>query len=140
MANWDRIMEAYESNDCESLGEYAAELMNDLADYFEDEGYYSGDIGMMVMGCAMYFINVDRFVDGGEEDVLRYAINDFRYEYNFSLMQRDFDRKGYASVVEGFMRGAPYRVKEMFARLGCCVCSGKGYISSDERRAILRWV
>ena len=140
MANWNKIMEAYESNDCESLGEYAAELMNDLADYFEDEGYYSGDIGMLVLGCALYFVNIDKFVDGGEEDVLRYALGDSNYQYNFSMMRRDFDENGYSSRIESVMRGAPSRVREMFARLGCAVCSGKGYISAEERKVILRWV
>ena len=35
MANWEYIMECYESNDCESLGDYAVAHINKLMDYFE---------------------------------------------------------------------------------------------------------
>lgn len=46
----------------------------------------------------------------------------------------------YARRVEQLMRNAPRYVREAFARLGCSLCSAKGYVSSEERRVILSWV
>ena len=89
MANWNTIIENYESNDCESLGEYAFELMNELLNYFSNFEA-SKDASDDVMLCALYFLNIDNFVDGGEEDVLRYALHDWDYQMNVPLMQRNF--------------------------------------------------
>lgn len=140
MANWNKIMEAYESNDCESLGEYAAELMLELGRYYEQILNHREDVGVWLLFTAMYFVNVDRFLDGGEEDVLRYAINDVNHRYDFWEIRRIFNDNGYTADIEDIMHRAPQRIREVFARLGCAVCSGKGYISEDERRTILRWV
>lgn len=139
MANWNTIIENYESNDCESLGEYAFELMNELLKYFsnfEDKKAAADD----TMLCALYFLNIDQFVDGGEEDVLRHALHDWDYQMNYTLMQRNFQKYGWGRRVEGLMYDAPRRIREIFARLGCALCSGKGYVSDKERQVILKWV
>lgn len=139
MANWNTIIENYESNDCESLGEYAFELMNELLNYFSNFEA-SKDASDDVMLCALYFLNIDNFVDGGEEDVLRYALHDWDYQMNVPLMQRNFQKYGWGRRVEGLMYDAPRRIREIFARLGCALCSGKGYVSEAEREVILKWV
>ena len=138
--NWIEIMEAYESNDCESLSEYALTHMERLMEYFDTymERQASSDF---VFLCAMYFINIDRFVDGGEDDVLRGAIGDWEHSVNLSVIQRKFDSTpGIIDSIEDHIRRAPYRIKEEFARLGCALCSGKGYISEKEREVILSWI
>ena len=56
------------------------------------------------------------------------------------VMKKNFQAYGYSRRVEQLMREAPRYVREVFARLGCALCSGKGYISDKERRVILSWV
>ncbi len=139
MANWNKIMDAYESNDCESLGGYAAEHLNEICHYLTQ--YYSDeDAYYYTFLCALYFVDVDEFVDGGEEDVLRYAMADWNYQYNYSLLRRNFHENRWSYTVERIMNDAPRHIREVFARLGCAICSGKGYISDAERRVILKWV
>lgn len=139
MSRWDTIIENYESNDCESLGEYAFELLEELMQYFEN--FESKETSAKyAFYCAIYFADIDNFVDGGEEDVLRHALNDFNINTNFTLMQRNFRQYGYGRIVEQLISDAPYRIREIFARLGCAICSGKGYVSENERRVILKWV
>lgn len=135
---WDTIIENYESNDCESLGEYAEELLEVLFNYFrrfenEDDSAYD------TLLCAIYFLDIDNFVDGGEEDVFRYALDRY-HKYNIPLLQKQFRSQGLNRRVESNIYNAPYNIKEAFARLGCALCSGKGYVSSQEREVILKWV
>ena len=139
MANWKTIMANYESNDCESLGEYAYEHMVELLDYFK-ASYPEKQAADYAFYCAIYFVNIDKFCDGAEEDVLRVAVADYTHDLNFNLIQKNFDRNGLSSVVENLMRRAPSRIREVFARLGCAICSAKGYISDTERKVILGWV
>ena len=139
MANWKRIMDSYESNDCESLGEYAAEHMLALVDYFK-KFESAQDAADDALSCALYFVSIDHFFDGGEEDVLRHAIRDYSYKINYPTLLRNYEKAGYRSRVENLIRKAPSSVKERFAHLGCAICSGKGYISDAERREILKWV
>ena len=136
MANWEYIMECYESNDCESLGDYAVAHINKLMDYFESY-LPTQEAANLSIFCGMYFISVDNFVDGGEEEVFRRAVGEWRANVNFLLSE--YKRLNKKALVEREISRAPRSVKDEFMRLGCALCSGKGYISSDERRVILRW-
>ena len=140
MANWNDIMEAYESNDCESLGEYAFAHMNQLLNYFSSymEQRRASDLTLF---CAMYFVDIDRFVDGDEQDVLRNALHDWECTINFDMARRNYSSDpSLRRLVEDNIRRAPYRIKEEFARLGCALCAAKGYISEQERKVILSWL
>ena len=88
--------------------------------------------------CAFYFANVDHFIDGDEEDVIRTALND--HSMNINLIRMNYEQNGLEREVLTSMRNAPYRVREEFARLGCAICAAKGFIRDEEKERILRWV
>jgi len=134
MANWYEIIDAYESQDIDSLCELANIHADRIHNYLLP---YKGkrDTVYTVHDIVIYFIQIDDFFDGGEADVY---MSLFDTEDNYYAAIRDYKENGGKEYVERTVREMPYNIREEVGRLGCAILAGRGYIRDNEREIIMR--
>ena len=135
MANWERIMDAYESWDIDSLAEEAHAQGDVFYDFALARLGNAEDADFLLLCAAVFFISTDDFFDGAEEDVF---LGTFSSKSDYYAGLSDYKNGGEA-LLQRIWPYLPRNVLESLLRMGCCYFAAKGYMSEKERNVIRRF-
>ena len=91
---------------------------------------------MLTLYIAIYWVDKDCFIDGGEEKVFLGLFNEY---VNIYEARNYYNQDNAKEFVEGCLRNFPSDLQESAIKMGVYLYCGKGYITEDEEYAILNW-
>lgn len=138
MGYWERLIDAYESWDYDSLVEEAYELSCAVRDDIARRYNFEDPLNAAFM-VAAYFIDADRFVDGAEVSIIRDLWEGHPIERGGDFLVRAYRQYDWQPWVESYLYNCGRQALEVALRFGMVVCASDGFIRSEERSRILKW-
>ena len=138
MGYWERLIDAYESWDYDSLSEEAYHLSCAVRDDINRKFDVKDPLFAALM-VASYFMDADRFVDGAEESIIRDLFEGQPLDLGGSTFYRSYKQYNWQPWVESYLNSCSGSSLENALRFGMVICASDGFIRDEERARILRW-
>ena len=138
MGYWERLIDAYESWDYDSLVEEAYHLSCAVRDDIARRYNFEDPLNAAFM-IAAYFIDADRFADGAEVSLIRDLWEGSPIERGGDFLLRAYRQYDWQPWVEAYLNNCGRDALEVALRFGMVVCASDGFIRDEERSRILRW-
>lgn len=139
MGYWERLIDAYESWDYDSLVEEAYHLSCVVRDDIARRCNVNDPLSAAFM-VAAYFIDADRFADGAEVSIIRDLWEGSPIECGGDYLLRAYRQYNWQPWVESYLYNCTSDALEAALRFGMVICASDGFIRDEERYRILKWI
>ena len=139
MGKYERLIDAYESWDLDSLCDEAYTLSCYLRDNIARRCSNVRDPLVAALMVGAYFMDADGFSDGDEDELYRRLFKGAPMSESGFYWLRDYREYNWQPWVESYLSSCSSSELEVALRFGIVICSADGFVKDSERRRILRW-